>query len=68
MRTTLYKNSQSDDLTFIQISSSFEGYTSHPGMTALEIVVSMWEDAWYSKFDWIEFHFATDRVFYKVCR
>ena len=68
MRTMLYKNSQSDDSTFIQTSSSSEGCTSHLGMTPLEIVVNIWKDAWYSKFDWIGFDSAMDRVFYKVYR
>ena len=62
------KNSQSDDSTFIQTSSSSEGCTSRPGLTPLEIVVSMWKNAWYSKCDWIEFDYVTGRVFYKVYR
>lgn len=40
LRSMLYKNSQSDDTPLIQTSSSFEGVTSHPGLTPLEIVVS----------------------------
>jgi hypothetical protein len=59
----LYKNSASDDTSFIQTSSSSEGCISRPGLIPLEIVVSQWKDAWYTKFDWIEFDYATDRVF-----
>lgn len=68
MRIMLYKNSQSDNSIFIYTSSLSKGCTSHPGITPLEIVVSMWKDAWYSKLDWIEFNFVTCRVFCKVCR
>ena len=59
----LYKNLQSDDSTFIQILSSSEGCTSRPVLTSLEIAMSMWKDAWYSKFDWIEFESIMGRVF-----
>ena len=35
-----YKNLQNNDTTFIQISSSFNNYTSRPSLTPIKIVVS----------------------------
>ena len=29
--------------------------------------MSKWKDAWYTKFDWIEFDYITGRYFYKIC-
>jgi hypothetical protein len=37
-------------------------------LNPLEIVVSQWKDAWYTKFDWIDFDSQTCRIFCKVCR
>ena len=64
----LYKNSTSEDTPLIQTSSSSEGCTSRLSLTPLEIAVSQWKNAWYTKFDWIEFDSTTGRVFCKVCR
>ena len=30
--------------------------------------MSQWKDAWYTKFDWIEFYSEAGRIFCKVCR
>jgi hypothetical protein len=68
LRSMLFKNSASDDTPHPQTSSSSEGCKSCPGLNALEIGVSQWKDAWYTKFDWIDFDSQTGRVFYKVCR
>lgn len=59
----LYKIVQSDDTTFVQKPSLSEGWISHPDLTPIEIIVSQWKDAWYTKFDWIEFHYVTSRIF-----
>ena len=45
LRSMLYENSQTDNTTFIQTSSSFEGYASRPSLTPLEIIVSLWNYA-----------------------
>ena len=68
MRSILCKNLQTDETPLIQISSSSEGVTFRPGLIPLEIVVSQWKDAWYSKFDWIEFDTLADMIFYKIYR
>ena len=68
MRSMLFKNSTSNDTPFTQTSSSSKGCTSRSGLTPLEIVVNQWKDAWYTKFDCIDFDSQTGRVFCKVCR
>ena len=64
----LYKNSASDDTPLIQTLSWSESCTSHPSLSSLEIIASQWNDACYTKFDWIEFDFVTGKVFCKVYR
>ena len=61
----LFKNLASVDTPLTQTSSLSEGCTSRPSLTLLEIAVSQWKDAWYTKFDWIEFDSQTGRVFAK---